>query len=70
MEFNSIEKNLPIPNPANTSLASDVRDDTNEPILSQQDTDDRGFDEPTCDWKPLGRDGEDCGEGVNCPPCG
>ena len=31
--------------------------------------DDLGYDEPRCSWSPTEDANQDCGEGLNCPPC-
>ena len=31
--------------------------------------DDLGYDEPRCSWSPTEDANQNCGEGLNCPPC-
>lgn len=53
-----------LPNPAPASLTPpDLAQDT----VSEEDA--WAYDEPACQWRPLGRDDQDCGDGVICPPC-
>jgi hypothetical protein len=44
-------------------LDSDLGD---EPVSEEEAW---SYDEPSCNWQPLGKQAQDCGEGVVCPPC-
>lgn len=35
-----------------------------------ENQDDIGYDEPRCNWKPTQQSDDDCGDGLDCPPCG
>ena len=67
-QTSAVEITLPTPSP---EPAPPIPPELNgaTPVRSD-DEDNQGFDEPSCKWKPLGRNDEDCGEGVICPPCG
>lgn len=67
----TVETNLPVPNPSDTSSAvSSSKSSSSDETSDDIDEENWDFDDPNCRWRPPGQNDEDCGEGVVCPPCG